>query len=293
VKVTYGIVSPTGQLIQTSIVPIPQAIMMHDFAITEHFAIFFDLPLLFSPREMVKSGRLWEQDENRASRFGIVNRYSKDVSKDIRWFTSPSCFLFHTVNAWEEGDGNEIVLLACRRERINLYELATMDVKPKDHYTLLYEWRFNLINNTVQERALCDIDVEFPRIHPGLIGRPTRYSYTVANSGRHFSSVIKFDHVANKIVGCIPFGENRQGGECVFVPRTDDLKEEDDGYLMTFMHDATANVSEYVVWNAKTMAHDPVATVKLPVRIPFGFHGLFVTEEQIASQTQNKIEQVA
>lgn len=41
---------------------------------------------------------------------------------------------------------------------------------------------------------------------------------------------------------------------------------EDDGYLMTYVHDETANRSEFVVYDARTMAAAPVARVALPQR---------------------------
>ena len=34
--------------------------------------------------------------------------------------------------------------------------------------------------------------------------------------------------------------------------------------------------------NASTMANDPIAVVSLPVRVPFGFHGIFVPEADLA-----------
>jgi hypothetical protein len=36
--------------------------------------------------------------------------------------------------------------------------------------------------------------------------------------------------------------------------------------------------SEVHVYNAKTMSSEPVAVVKLPARVPYGFHALFVNE---------------
>lgn len=43
-------------------------------------------------------------------------------------------------------------------------------------------------------------------------------------------------------------------------------------------------VAELRVWDAKTMASEPVARVKLPAKVPMGFHAIFVSEEELASQ---------
>lgn len=48
--ITYRVVSKDG--VMSDPVPITPSgpIMMHDFAITENYAIFMDLPLLFNPK---------------------------------------------------------------------------------------------------------------------------------------------------------------------------------------------------------------------------------------------------
>jgi hypothetical protein len=43
-------------------------------------------------------------------------------------------------------------------------------------------------------------------------------------------------------------------------------------------------VSVLQIFDAKTMLPTPLATVHLPVRVPSGFHGLFVPQEQLDSQ---------
>lgn len=48
--VTYRVVSKDGVLSEPVHITIPEPVMMHDFAITENFAIFMDLPLVFRPK---------------------------------------------------------------------------------------------------------------------------------------------------------------------------------------------------------------------------------------------------
>lgn len=43
---------------------------------------------------------------------------------------------------------------------------------------------------------------------------------------------------------------------------------------------------ELRVWDAKTMSPKPVASVKLPARVPLGFHAIHVTEADLATQTK-------
>lgn len=48
--VTYRVITKDGEMLDPVPITIPAAIMMHDFAITENYAIFMDLPLYFSPK---------------------------------------------------------------------------------------------------------------------------------------------------------------------------------------------------------------------------------------------------
>ena len=72
--------------------------------------------------------------------------------------------------------------------------------------------------------------------------------------------------------------------EMVFVPRDpdasiDDADNEDDGWIMSYVHDATTDTANVVILDAQDFSGDPVATVHLPQRVPFGFHGNWVPTE--------------
>lgn len=70
-------------------------------------------------------------------------------------------------------------------------------------------------------------------------------------------------------------GAGRFGGESVFVPWPG-ATEEDDGYLMSYVYDASAGTSELVILDAGAVEEEPVARVLIPARIPYGFHGAWV-----------------
>ena len=59
---------------------------------------------------------------------------------------------------------------------------------------------------------------------------------------------------------------------------------EDDGYLLTYIYDSVRDTSDFVVYDAKTLSPEPVARVRLPQRVPAGFHGTFLNEQQLMSQ---------
>ncbi len=51
---------------------------------------------------------------------------------------------------------------------------------------------------------------------------------------------------------------------------------EDDGYVMTYIHDKTTGTSSFVILAGQDIAGPPVAVVQLPQRVPHGFHGSWV-----------------
>ncbi|XP_059311575.1 carotenoid 9,10(9',10')-cleavage dioxygenase 1-like isoform X1 [Lycium ferocissimum] len=297
---TYRVISKDGIMEDPVPITIPAAVMMHDFAITENYAIMMDLPLYFKPKEMVKNKQLaYSFDPTKKARFGVLPRYAKNESL-IKWFELPNCFIFHNANAWEEGD--DVVLITCRLQNPDLDAInGTENEQQRDGFTNeLYEMRFNMKNGLASEKKLSESAVDFPRVNENYTGRKQRYVYgTILNNVAKITGVVKFDlhaepetgktklEVGGNIPGIFDLGPGRFGSEAIFVPRQPGTEcEEDDGYLILFVHDEITGQSSVNVIDAKTMSAEPVAVVELPNRVPYGFHAFFVTEEQIQEQAK-------
>lgn len=267
--VHFGEVDAKGQWLRAVPVDIPRSIMMHDFAVTRNYAIFMDLPATFDIPRAMKGGPIVDFEPVHGARFGLLPRRGGP----IKWFHSSPCFVFHTLNAYDVGDS--VVLLACRYDR--LPEIFPADGKyrlDRPDYACLYRWRFDLKTGRTSEERLDDRSTEFPRVPESLTGRSTRYGYAGHVENLHFEGLVKYD-LEKKSSVYHRFGANRGGGEGVFVPRPG-AKVEDDGWLMTFLHDRDKNQSELLIVDAATMDRTPVARVFLPQRVPYGFHGLWV-----------------
>ncbi|KAG7528318.1 Carotenoid oxygenase [Arabidopsis thaliana x Arabidopsis arenosa] len=327
---TYRVISKDGIMHDPVPITISEPIMMHDFAITETYAIFMDLPMHFRPKEMVKEKKMiYSFDPTKKARFGVLPRYAKDELM-IRWFELPNCFIFHNANAWEEED--EVVLITCRLENPDL-DMVSGKVKEKleNFGNELYEMRFNMktgssfsknnyphlrlispesmsatpesMSSPVSFVLICTV---FPARKPhhaqrfflllfGAFRNRDTYMeqfWTVSQRLPESSSLIcmqklrqgkecwKYEVISKEYM---TWGEGRYGSEAIYVPR--ETAEEDDGYLIFFVHDENTGKSCVTVIDAKTMSAEPVAVVELPHRVPYGFHALFVTEEQLQEQT--------
>jgi carotenoid cleavage dioxygenase-like enzyme len=279
----YSRTDAAGKITADFPVELPEGIMAHDFAITEKSAIFLDVPLVFTPEAMVKERRLpFTYRKDRPARFGVLDRYAKDAST-IRWFSTEPCMIFHVCNAWEEGD--VIELYACC---FNNFSLDTFNsVKDSDPY--LSRIVLNLKTGETQYYRLSPVPGDFPAIPVSLVGRKTRYGYVGAmepndNGIPRFIGAAKIDLAAagqgDSLKGILYHGDGRLGGEAFFVPAAGGT-EEDDGYLMTFVHDDVKEESQLVIYDAKTMSSKPVTVLKMPQRVPHGFHCTWVTEEQM------------
>jgi carotenoid cleavage dioxygenase-like enzyme len=275
--VQYSIVSAAGELLKTVPIEIPTSVMMHDFAITENYTIFMDLPVTIRPERMQQGKPMIMFESDRPSRFGILPRHGDN--SNIRWFESSSCYVFHTLNAYEQGD--EVVLIACRMSSTSILGFNGVD-DPDANIPRLHQWRFNLNTGAVSETRLDDLAGEFPRVNENLLGRQTRYGYVNKSAPTLvplFNGIIKYDFSSDQSQ-IHEFGQGRYGGESVFVPRPN-ATAEDDGWLMTFVYDEATNSSELLVVNAQDVKAEPVARVLIPQRVPYGFHATWVTERQL------------
>ncbi|MCC5646974.1 carotenoid oxygenase family protein [Nostoc sp. CHAB 5824] len=272
----YSVVSAQGELLRTVPIDLPMGVMMHDFAITENYTIFMDLPLTFSAKRSQRGEPVMMFERDRPSRFGILPRHGNN--SNIRWFENRSCYVSHTLNAYEDGD--EVVLIACRMSSTTVLSSNDSQPDPEGNIPRLHRWRFNFNTGTVREEMLDDVPSEFPRVNENLLGRQTRYGYTskIAHSSLLLlEGIIKYDFSSGKSQ-TQKFGEGRYGGEAAFAPRPG-ATTEDDGWLITFVHDENSNTSELVVVNAQDVTAEPVARVIIPQRVPYGFHGAWVAQE--------------
>ncbi len=273
----YSVVNAKGELVHSQPIDLDVPVMMHDFAITEQYAIFMDLPEVFDLKRAMSGQYPLVFKKERGSRFGIMPRQGGKV----RWFASPACYVFHVLNAYESGQ--EVVLQACRMPRFpDVLEPAGLNPgEATDASPILYQWRFHLGSGQVEEGPIDDLMVEFPRVADRHIGRPTRFGY-VGYSRKDepmFSGFAKYE-LDKRMCQKHALGEGRFAGEGIVVPKPD-AKAEDEAWFLSFVHDQTNNRSELIVLDAQDWSRPPLARVMLPVRVPFGFHGTWIDNRHL------------
>ncbi len=284
--VQYSVVNAQGQIVRTTPIDIPRPIMMHDFAVTSRHTVFLDLPMTFDVQRLQRGGPAIAFEPAPGARFGILPRHG--AGSEIKWFEAAPCFVFHTLNAYEDGD--EVVLLACRTKQFpgSFFmppgkQPAKNELISEEFAPLMYRWRFNLKTGGTKEETLHDVACEFPRINERLTGKNARYGYALKIVYDATGDLIKYDYATGKTTDHL-HGKGRFGGEGVFVPRPD-AKAEDDGWLVTYVYDQAEEKSEMVVIDAQDFAQPPIARVLIPARVPAGFHGAWIAGDLLARRS--------
>ncbi|MFZ4122123.1 MAG: carotenoid oxygenase family protein [Caulobacterales bacterium] len=273
---TYHRFDAAGRLLQSVDIPVQGPMMAHDFAASRRHAIFMDLPVLFSLEDAMAGRMPYAWNETYQARFGVMPR---DGSvNELRWFNIAPCYIFHVLNAYDEGD--EVVLDAARYARMWSKAGAFEDGPAQ-----LWRYRLNLKTGAVRETQLDDARIEFPRLDERLVGLKNRFGYavetavssndTIAMDGLVSARLFKYDLETGSRQDA-HFGERVMLGEPVFASAG---AGEDEGYVMTYALAADRQSTDLVVLDAQNFSRGPIARVKIPRRIPIGFHGSFFPDE--------------
>ncbi len=264
--VVYHRADADGQLVINRPLEVKALTMMHDFALTANHVVFMDLPIVFD-FDIAASGSgdmPYRWDDDYGARLGLLRR--DDPYGEVRWFEIDPCYVFHVANAYERGD---IVVV----QGVRYPELWRQN-GGFDTDGMMWTWTVDLRRGTVTESQLDERAVEFPRIDDRLATLQARYAVSVGDA-----SLVRHDLVTGDAV------EHRFGtpeapggpGEAVFVP-ADGAADESSGWYLGYVYDPTRDGSDLVIIDASDFSGPPVARIKLPQRVPYGFHGNWIAD---------------
>ncbi|KAI5068578.1 hypothetical protein GOP47_0016923 [Adiantum capillus-veneris] len=284
----YFKISPDGTKGPEVTISLVQPTMMHDFAITQQYVVIPDQQVVFNLQAMLRGGSPVAYDKSKTARFGILPRNDTDEAC-MQWIDVPDCFCFHLWNAWEEKDGDEVVVIgSCMTPPDSIFNASDKPLR-----SVLSEIRLNRKSGSSMRREIACINLEAGQVNRHYTGRNSRYAYlAIAEPWPRVSGIAKVDLHAHgsseaqeNIVGKHMYAEGCYGGEPIFVPSSDDPNaDEDDGYILTYMHNEETGKSELLILDAKSPMLAKVASVKLPSRVPYGFHGTFISAQELKKQ---------
>jgi carotenoid cleavage dioxygenase-like enzyme len=232
------------------------------------------LPLTGSMQRAMsgKPAYAWEGD--RRSYVGVMRRDASVAS--VRWFECDPCYVFHPMNAYEDGD--KIVGDVMQYEAAPLF--PDPDGRPGDPekaVARLTRWTFDLAANTdsFKREAIDDLAAEFPRFDERFAGLDYRQGFFAARGGGkrgdHFDMLAHIDlKTGKRSVYQLPAGD--AVSEPIFVPRGEGAPE-GEGYLLATVYRGAEHRSDLAVFDAAGLERGPLALAELSTRVPFGFHG--------------------
>jgi carotenoid cleavage dioxygenase-like enzyme len=267
----YVRIGADGEVKQIEGIELPNMVMMHDFNITEHYAIFMDLPLVLD-LTLLSTGVPFSFKKEAGARLGVMPR--NGTASDVRWFEIDPCYVFHPVNAFDK-DG-VITLYVSRQE-----SAFSGSSDEYGNVGRLYRWEIDLNKGTVSEIKIDDRAGDFGRTDDRLVGQDSRYGYLMSLGGEGNSEepvygdkLYKYDLHSGDCQEHF-LGNNVRGAEPVFAPGG---PGEDEGWILNLIHDETTKKSRMVIIDAQNFSAPPIATIHLPERVPYGAHGNWFAE---------------
>ncbi len=264
---TYHRADASGRLVQSEVIDVPGATMIHDFSITENYVLFMDLPVVFDLEQAMAGTMPYRWDEDYGARIGVMPRGGS--GSETRWFDVDPCYVFHPSNSFEMNgsDGNKIAFDVARYQ--SMWKDGPNDFSATGGF---HRWEIDLDNGTVAERPFDDLPFDFPRVADHLVGLPNRYVY---------GSVLSLDGT-DSTPGLIRYDVENGGSQKLElpgkeaaepVPVIDTSGSEDDGWVLSYVYDKADDSSELWILDAAAVDSGPVARIAMPQRVPMGFHG--------------------
>ncbi|MCA8886334.1 MAG: carotenoid oxygenase family protein, partial [Hyphomonadaceae bacterium] len=279
---TFGTVSAANELAYFEKVELPGPRLPHDMGLTKNYVVLHDLPVVFTESGM-RNGMWQIKFADQPARFGVVPRRGR--GDEIKWFETDSCYIYHVINTWEEGD--EVVMTACMMTPNGFgpdpkYGPYAAMVNILALHAVPVEWRMNMRTGECKKRQLDDRIGEFPIVNLDYATKKTRWSYHVAMSPdqlQKFAGIYKYD-LETGAAQTYMYEPGMFGSEPAFAPRLN-AKSEDDGYVVVFVTNEDTGASEAQVIDAQNFEAGPIARVQIPARVPAGFHGTWARGDQM------------
>ena len=271
--VRHVVIASNGRVVREEPVAVQHGPSIHDCAITTRYALILDLPVTFSIRTHV-GGHLfpyrWNPDHQ--ARIGLLPRAAG--GDETIWIDIDPCYIFHVTNAYDLADGR-VVLDAVVYDTMFAESTKGPDALSRG----LERWTIDPVTHTVERRTIDATPQEFPRLDERRFGQLYRYAYTLGlpERGEQFigaNFLLKHDLESGERQ-VHDFGEDNYPGEFVFVPAHENSAE-DEGWLVGLVVDMKADTTDLAILDARDFTGAPVATIRIPHRVPPGFHGNWI-----------------
>lgn len=276
---TYHVADARGALIHSEVIDGPGPSIIHDFAITENYVLWFDPSAVLDLQSGLPFPYSWR--DAYPARIGVMPR---DGSKGtVQWMEVDPFFVLHFANAWEDTAGNIIVEAPYFNrpawdKALDFINGTSAHGAPPADGCVRSQWRIDPKAGTASVMLLDDLTVEYPTINLAHTGRENRYLYTCSfpGAGQRGCGIVKYD-ILSGARHLLSLPEAVMAGEPCFVPDPSGTAE-DHGWLLTYVSDLRSDAAELWILDATQIEAGPVAAIELPVWVPAGVHGSWIDD---------------
>jgi carotenoid cleavage dioxygenase len=283
--VSYFEIDPKGKLVKQIDFEAPYYSMLHDFGVTEDYAVFHVVPYVSSWERLEKNLPHFAFDTTLPVYLGVLPRHGD--GKDIRWFKAPAACACHVMNAFNDGAKVHIDIPVAKNSSLPFFPDAHgAPFDPVAALGYLTRWTVDMDSNSEEfhkVERLTGLADEFPRIDDRYATQPYRHGWMVVfdtqkpyeGPGGAFSTICNtLGHIDLATRKEKTWFAGPQSGiqEPCFIPRNA-RAEEGDGYLVALIDNHITNYSDLAVFDAQRVDEGPIARAKLPTRLRQGLHG--------------------
>ncbi|XP_073129568.1 carotenoid 9,10(9',10')-cleavage dioxygenase 1-like isoform X2 [Henckelia pumila] len=291
--------------------------LIHDIGVTRRYNVILDFPLIVDLNRVLRGGSLIKYEKEAYSRIGIMPRYGDaDSVKWFPVETNCAFHLINCYEIDDEVvvmacRARESIIpgpdLGTNKLEWFSKGFKHVDFADDDEgklFSRAYEWRLNMkTGELIREGYLTGTEfaVDFPMINPHFTGVENRFAYAqvVDSTASSEAGLAKYKGLAklyleernvdevykgveNKSVEEVVkmeyhmFPKNTYCSGSAFVAKSES-DDEDDGWIITFVHNEDTNQSQAYIVDAGQFSKVPMAKIPLPSRVPYGFHGYFAS----------------
>ena len=284
--IVYYEIDKTGHVVKEVWFELPYYCMMHDFAVTEDYAVFHVVPIVSSWERLEQGKPHFGFDRHRPIYLGVLPR--NGTAADVRWFNAPNAFASHVVNAYNDGSK---VYFDTPMAQGNMFpffpDVDDEPFDPVEAQSRVTRWSVDMQSNSdqIEMQRLTDLVGEFPRIDDRVAGHKYRHGFLLVQdlekpvdlpggrsaSGLMMNTLAHIDiETGEKDVYWVGPVSSLQ--EPAFIPRPG-ATEEADGYLIAIENRLVEMGSRLLLFRARNLAAGPIAVAALPFRLRMGLHG--------------------
>lgn len=264
---------------------IPYAANIHDFAISDDYALFYITPYILNWTAFQRSSKplmkCLEWDPEQPSQVLVINR--KDCSVQCRLSLPRGNWCLHLVAARNDSTHITLDLIEAPAPYFDQYlrEGLFTDIKPSNLLRLEIDAKDGLLKR--QSETLLKEHIDFPATHPNPGKNEEDLFWALAmpthNPGEpsFYNRIVCINAKTGDILDDYKAPKNHFfGAEPVIIANP---SQSDDAVVMIQEYDLSQDQSRYVFFRAFQLNYGPIAKIHLPQFDPIGFHSSWVPSQ--------------